>query len=233
MNQVSKLLVFFGLIVASIGCGAETPNSDNDQGSQMPGSVSEAKYEITFISLWDDVAHLGRPGSAHFSPLVISAHTDEYVLLPIGGLTNRALEDVAELGRTRLIERELSGAVNSGSVDSFIVTQNQFVPGTPSQSETLVVNKNAALFSLVTMIAPSPDWVVGVDSLNLLDSNGEFIEDTGDIMLFAYDAGTEGPDFGGNFTINGTATVNPTPIERLRGPGFETPFAMLRLKKIN
>jgi len=231
MNHLSKLVVFLGLITASVGCGANTPGESDSNNESL--SASEAIYEITFVSLWDDVAHLGRPRNAHFSPLVISAHNEEYALLPIGGLTNRALEDVAELGRTNLIERELSNAISAGSVDSFLITQNQFVPGTLVQTETVVVNKESPLFSLVSMIAPSPDWVVGVDSLNLLDENGEFIDGTGDIMLFAYDAGTEGPDFGGNFSIGGTPTANPTPIQKLVGPGFETPFAMLRLTKIN
>ena len=83
------------------------------------------------------------------------------------------------------------------------------------------------------MIAPSPDWVVGVDSLNLLDDDGEFIKDTGDIMLFAYDAGTEGPDVGGNFSINGTATAKSNTHCQAAGSGFKSPFAMIRLKKIN
>ena len=230
MNQMRQLVVFLGLIGASIGCGANTPNTGEQEGSSVE---AQAMYEITFTSLWDAGAHLGRPRSAHFSPLVISSHTADYVLFPKGDLANSALEDVAELGRTGLIQRELNSAVSQGVVDSFTITENQFVPGTPVQTVVFEVSKEASLFSLVSMIAPSPDWIVGVNSISLVNSQGEFIEDTGDIMLFAYDAGTEDGDRGGNFSINNNATANPTPIEILTGRGFEQPFALLRLRKIN
>lgn len=233
MKRMSKFIVFLGFLMASMGCGASGTDSNSD-GQDMGDQISnEAVYQITFVSLWEEQAHLGRPGNAHFSPLVFAAHTTDYALIPIGGLTSPALEDVAELGRTGLIEGELGSAVSEGLVDNFMITSNQFVPETLVQTRTIRVTKESSLFSLVSMIAPSPDWVVGVDSLSLLDTNNSFIEDTGDILLFALDAGTEGPDFGGRFTINGTATLNPTPIQRLIGPGFEVPFAMLRLTKVN
>ena len=232
MNQMRQLVVFLGLIGASIGCGANTPNS-GDQDQQGSSVQTVALYEITFTSLWDTQAHLGRPRSAHFSPLVISSHTADYALFPKGELANDALEDVAELGRTGLVQRELNSAVSQGAVENFVITQNQFVPGTPVQSLTFEVTKEANFFSLVSMIAPSPDWIVGVDSISLVNNQGEFIQDTGDIMLFAYDAGTEDGDQGGNFSINNSATANPTPIQILAGRGFDQPFALLRLRKMN
>ena len=40
------------------------------------------------------------------------------------------------------------------------------------------------------MVAPSPDWFVGVHGLNMLDSNGQFMQST-TVDLAVYDAGTD------------------------------------------
>ena len=43
--------------------------------------------------------------------------------------------------------------------------------------------------TFVTMIAPSPDWFIGVSGLSLLE-NGDWAQRI-DVELFAYDAGTD------------------------------------------
>ena len=62
------------------------------------------------------------------------------------------------------------------------------------------------------MIAPSPDWFVGLSEFSLLDDDGRWVEDTGDMGLPAWDAGTE---TGNQFSLNGTATNPQEPIRLL------------------
>ena len=72
---------------------------------------------------------------------------------------------------------------------------------------TIKVSENYPFVTLVTMIAPSPDWFVGVDSLNLFE-NGDFV-DQKTVVLYAYDAGT---DSGPNYTSPNEPTIPPVPI---------------------
>ena len=65
------------------------------------------------------------------------------------------------------------------------------------------------------MIAPSPDWFVGVDSLNLYE-NGSFVDEKV-VTLFAYDAGT---DSGTNYTSPDDPTDPPEPIFKIEGYPF-------------
>ena len=67
--------------------------------------------------------------------------------------------------------------------------------------ETFRVSEDYPLVTLVTMIAPSPDWFVGVDILNLF-VNGSFIDEI-TIVQYPYDAGTDS-------RTNYTSPNNPT-----------------------
>ena len=61
------------------------------------------------------------------------------------------------------------------------------------------------------MIAPSPDWFVGVEDVNLINSNNEWIEET-EIFLESYDAGT---DSGTTFTSPDMNTVPQDSIKAI------------------
>ena len=65
------------------------------------------------------------------------------------------------------------------------------------------------------MIAPSPDWFVGVFGLSLLDAEGNWVEAL-TVNLYPWDAGTEGGD---DFSFDNAATVPPGTIVSLRGHG--------------
>ena len=54
---------------------------------------------------------------------------------------------------------------------------------------TFDIDVDSPLVTHVSMIAPSPDWFVGVNSLSLLEG-GSFMSSVV-IQLFAYDAGTD------------------------------------------
>jgi hypothetical protein len=60
------------------------------------------------------------------------------------------------------------------------------------------------------MIAPSPDWFIGIDAFNLFPNN-KWISDT-TINLFGYDAGTEEGDV---FSLNNPATIPQQNIQLL------------------
>ena len=68
----------------------------------------------------------------------------------------------------------------------------------------LEVNEEFPLLTLLSMIAPSPDWYFGLDGLDLLDAGGNWKTSIMIPMTFAYDSGT---DSGSNYT-SGDNDVN-------------------------
>jgi len=78
-------------------------------------------------------------------------------------------------------------------------------PGTTSVSFT--IDRDFPLVTLVSMIAPSPDWFVGVAGLPLF-ANGNWVTET-TVPLWLYDAGT---DSGANYTSPNQDTNPQNPI---------------------
>ena len=67
--------------------------------------------------------------------------------------------------------------------------------GVSKATRTFRASDKSPYFSSINMIAPSPDWFVGVDSLSLKDGSGKWYRKI-TCDLLAYDAGTEqGSDF--------------------------------------
>ena len=73
-------------------------------------------------------------------------------------------------------------------------------------STKIMVQNMYSMVSLISMIAPSPDWFVGVDSYDLCGPNGW--EEMMTMNLLPWDAGT---DSGRNFTSEDMAT-NPVDV---------------------
>ncbi len=69
--------------------------------------------------------------------------------------------------------------------------------------------------TLISMVAPSPDWFVGVSDLSL--RNGEFWVQALTVDLHPYDAGTEN---GSSFSLNNLATDPQEPIALIDGSPF-------------
>ena len=72
------------------------------------------------------------------------------------------------------------------------------------------------LVTLVTMVAPSPDWFVGVSGLSLVE-NGAWVQ-TKSVDLVPWDAGT---DSGASYGSADRATAPPTGIQLLAGAPVE------------
>ena len=71
-------------------------------------------------------------------------------------------------------------------------------------SMNITVKDMYSMVSLISMIAPSPDWFVGVDSYDLCGSDGKWKQKPSPMDLLPWDAGTED---GRNFTLTNDATM--------------------------
>ncbi len=183
----------------------------------LASAQSTATYRVTFESTWSAATHPnGFPPNPHFSPLIGGVHDGTASLWTVGGLASPGMEQMAETGGTSQLRGEVNALV--GQNKALAVVSGGGIANSPgSVSLTFDLTEAYPLVSLVTMVAPSPDWFVGVSGLDLLSDGGWLPERTVD--LFAYDAGT---DSGPTYTSPNQDTNPPEPIARIE----ESPFVV-------
>lgn len=189
-------------------------------------SQSTASYNINFSSVWENEttdpvngnSTTAIPGNAHWSNLVGATHNSNYTLVEMGTLASVGIKDVAEAGDNDELMAEVMNEINiTGNADQWL--QESFSPFAAVSSSTLsgvVVSSDYSLLSLVSMIAPSPDWMIAINGINLREGGSWANEII--IPLFPYDAGT---DSGTTYTANNQVTTPAQPISVLIN---QTPF---------
>lgn len=154
---------------------------------------SEATYAVTFESTWTSSTHPdGFPPGPHFSGLVGATHVATTSLWEPGGKASDGIEAMAETGAKSPLLAEADVLRGRGVVESTL--SGSGIPSPGSTSLTFRVSESHAFVSLVAMLAPSPDWFVGVNGLALRDGSGWISEIV--VPLEVYDAGTDsGPTY--------------------------------------
>ncbi len=189
--------------------------------------TTSATYLVTFQGNWAVAPNGGlaqgvavRIG-AHFTELVGAVHNDMVTFWEPGGTATSGVEGVAELGATTIFGAEVAAAAANASL-----VRKRFA-GAPTGTATfeIEVTSDRPLFTLLSMIGPSPDWFVGVSGLSLLDDQDEWLSEL-EVDLFPYDAGTED---GEDFNLPNPSTNPQGTIQSLKGTGKFSDKPMARL----
>ena len=156
--------------------------------SRAHAQAPTADYEVVFESTWTALTHpIQFPADPHFSRPIGATHDDTAVFWEPGGLASPGIEDVAEIGGVNLLWTEFGVEMAAGSTDQRFLTNGFDSPG--SVTITFTADLDFPNLTLVSMLAPSPDWFVGVHGYPLLDQGWWIDERT--IDLHTYDAGTD------------------------------------------
>lgn len=178
-----------------------------------------AVYEVTFTGTWSENDATSFPSSAHFTELVGATHATGAQFWEVGGLASQGIEEVAETGALFSFSSEVNSAQRNGVSGSMVTFESLFsLPG-ESSTQRIEANENHPYITLISMIAPSPDWFVGVSNVPL-QSNGQW-RSVISIDLLPYDAGTEDGD---EFSLANPETTPKqaiTPLEQ--SPFFGRP----------
>ena len=177
----------------------------------------KAKYSINFTSVWNSTDHGTLPGNAHWSRLVGTTHKTANTFWNAGSLATTGVKNIAETGNNSVFNTEVTTAISTKESDQYILGSNL---GTATGSiiiNDLIVDKDYPLLTLLSMIAPSPDWFIGVNSLNLLDASSNW-KSSISLDLFAYDSGT---DSGTNYSSSNVIT---TPFQNIFSLKNVAPF---------
>jgi hypothetical protein len=189
----------------------------------LVASADCAEYEIVFEGIWNDShATLPFPGGAHFTALIGDTHAPGAVLWAEGDLASFEVELVAELGSTGFLSNLVSSRIKAGTAGELVVVSGiSSFPG--ERSAIFGIDSAHPEISLVSMVAPSPDWFVGVSGLSLRDESG-WIDELS-VELTPYDAGTED---GSGFSLNNLPT-SPQQLIQHRGAPFLDDAVIARL----
>jgi len=174
-----------------------------------------ATYTMTFTGLWtaDDITDSSLPGGAHFTQVVGATHNASTTLWQSGREASPGVEGVAELGSTGLLLSEIS---SNPDTDGAIRTDASRINPTQAVPTTFAINKSHPLVSVLSMVAPSPDWFVGVSGESLYDSVAGQWRPRVSMDLYPYDAGTED---GEDWSLNNPASSPRAPITSIRNTG--------------
>ncbi|KAI5706411.1 hypothetical protein M8J75_007916 [Diaphorina citri] len=195
---ISFILAAFGTVQSSAQCSPE----------------SLVFYRLTVYTFWSQQAfpkHFPdtRP-VAQWSKLYGVSHTENLTLFQVGRLADKSLQTFAELGKTEDFESTLN---HSQVLSTFYAPPIK--KGVGLTSSSFFVNAEYSKISFVMKIHPSPDWFIGVDSLDLCQ-NGTWLHNQ-TIEAIPMDAGT---DQGFTFTSPDYANEEPEPVFRI---GLTTP----------
>lgn len=170
---------------------------------------STARYTVSFTSVWNSTDHGTLPGNAHWSDLVGMTHNSNVKLWELGELASVGIENAAENGVNTNLNMEVNMAIANNNADQWL--QEGFSPFAAISSATIMdilVSEDFPLLSVVSMVAPSPDWFIGIDSFSFLDGSNNW-KDSVTIDMFVYDAGTEE---GSGYSTSNTASSPHVPI---------------------
>ena len=205
------------------------PKPKKTAKKKAPVCQGEVSYKVTFTTDWTDGSHYGAiPANPHFSPMVVATHARGSSVYSTGGTASAGMKLMAETGKTSDLETDL--AALGSKLGDWAKGSRINAPG--SGSVTVTASAKHPMLTMVSMIAPSPDWFVGVSGLRLC-KNGKW-KDSIDWPLKALDAGT---DSGGDFTSANQAT---SPYETIHWLGADlkksakgaAQFGMLKIEKI-
>lgn len=152
--------------------------------------IQTASYTVTFKGNWTAANHPTDfpTGSDHFSSAVGMVHKEGALLFEEGELATNGVEDMAELGNNSDLNNEIEALIDAGQALNRI-NGGGLGDGNGETTFTIEVNEEFPLVTLVSMIAPSPDWFIAVENVELFDS-GAFVENL-TVNAASYDSGTD------------------------------------------
>ena len=220
-NIICTILSAAGLSVAACSSGGtptapiptlSTQTSTPTLPSPLPGSApATARYRVTFQATWSAATHPEDfPSNPHFSGLIGGTHNASVTFWREGALATDGIKNMSERGSKTPLDREVEAAIAAGTAEHLL--SGGSIPLSPASVDLeFEIGQAFPLVTLVSMVAPSPDWFVGVAGLVLFE-NGQWVDERR-IDLDPWDAGT---DSGVTFTSPDLETMPRQPVSRIR-----------------
>jgi hypothetical protein len=202
-----SFLVAGFLVLLATGCGKSSPVAPTPPVTTPPSPTAApaARYRVTFDASWSAQSHPNDiPRNPHFSRLIGGTHRATVKFWEAGALASEGIRLMAEQGRTTPLDTEVEAAITAGHAQRVLVGDS--IDRSPDRiTLDFEISRDFSQVTLVSMLAPSPDWFVGVSALNLIE-NGDWVAEKV-VVLQPWDAGT---DSGHTFSA---ADLRTSPVE--------------------
>ncbi|HEY9838875.1 MAG TPA: spondin domain-containing protein [Candidatus Obscuribacterales bacterium] len=195
MNTMKKTLLALTALctLAGVSFGTTRPSQAADGMMKMQNG---ADYTVTFSGMWNEKNQpfeypsggALNPNGPHFSGLIGATHNLGYSLFKDGMMPTPGLEKLSEEGAHSPLDQEIKMGMMMNTVGQLFET-DFFLDVNAPKMFTVHVSDQYPLVSVVGMIAPSPDWFVGVANVNLME-NGKWV-DSKSVDAYAWDAGSD------------------------------------------
>jgi len=155
-----------------------------------------AQFQVVFDASWSQATHPSNwPSGPHFSGLVGGTHKAAVHFYRTNETASEGIRLMAEKGQKTTLLDEIAPAITNSNAQLHLSGGGiSPSPGSATLIFPAPMRRDFPLVTLVSMIAPSPDWFVGVDSLSLIE-NGEWVTNKV-VTLYGMDAGTDsGPSY--------------------------------------
>lgn len=193
MRKLKSLAVGIGIILSVVAY-------TNEASAGIAKNVHIATYKVTFVPTFTPETHsyhyrAKEPRPTHFSPLIGATYKKGYYIYKKGTRPTSGLELLSEHGRGDGLQTEMDTAKKKGLVYSVFTSPNDNYGPVPKSVEmTFKMSQKFPLVSVVGMIAPSPDWFMGVSNVRLYRKN--HWESSKTVKAYAYDSGGDaGKDY--------------------------------------
>ncbi|XP_062331832.1 spondin-2b [Osmerus eperlanus] len=188
-NSLPHQLTTLTLTLLGLALPMPMPNPD-----ESGCTASEtAKYSLTFTGKWSQMAFpkqypLYRP-PAQWSPLIGVTHSSDYHIWQRNEFASNGVREFTEKGEAWTLMKEVEAAGERIQSVYGVFSAPAMDEGTGQMTSEFEVFARHSFLSFIVRIVPSPDWFVGVDSLNLCEGTQWKNNITTD--LYPYDAGTD------------------------------------------
>lgn len=196
---MKNILLYILLILFLTTCKKDT-------GREL---IQSSKYKVSFNLNWNGVDFPNAyPSNAHFSKLIGWSHQSNTSFFKVGTMASEGISKMAELGAINPLDIEINDRINNGEGKILFVGSN-LGSGVGTITIDIEVDENNPSITLVSMLAPSPDWYVG--TVNVVLKEEDFVKEK-TVNVLVYDSGT---DSGTSFTSLDTVTTPQEPITLL------------------
>lgn len=185
--MLKRCFVFSSMVLLA-ACGSSS--DDNAANTPVSSCAADACYRITMNEVWSQANFPTQyPSGSHFSALIGGVHGNGVDFFELNQSASTGIEDMAETGGTSDLRNEVNAAIGSGTALA-LISGSGIASSRTSVTVEIELSNAFPLVTLVSMLAPSPDWFTGVDSLSLQDSSGNFV-DSLTVNLEVFDAGSD------------------------------------------
>lgn len=173
-----KKLISIVILIFFFSCKKETGRD-----------LSKAQYKVVFTMNWNAQDFpTDYPSNAHFSPLIGWSHQVNNTFFAVDSLASPGIKEMAERGKTTPLDNELTARITAGEGYQLYIG-NGLATGVGEIKIDVEVSRSFPEVTLVSMLAPSPDWYIAALNVNLLE-NGTFVKEK-EVDVLVYDAGTD------------------------------------------